>query len=136
MNKVIEMGRLTADPELIHSPNGTVYTRFSIAVNRRGAKEGQQQADFIPCVAFGKTAEFITKYFSKGRMIMLEGSLQQNVWEENGKKHTAYNVSVFGVEFTGEKKDDSGNPYQSQSNNNESQGFMDLGEANENDLPF
>ena len=66
MNKVILMGRLTKDPELRQSQNGISVARFTIAVNRRFAKDGQQQADFINCVAWRQTGEFIAKYFEKG----------------------------------------------------------------------
>ena len=69
MNKVILMGRLTKDPELRQSQNGISVARFTIAVNRRFAKDGQQQADFINCVAWRQTGEFIAKYFEKGSMI-------------------------------------------------------------------
>ena len=65
MNKVILMGRLTKDPELRQSQNGISVARFTIAVNRRFAKDGQQQADFINCVAWRQTGEFIAKYFEK-----------------------------------------------------------------------
>ena len=69
MNKVILMGRLTRDPELQQTPQGTPVCRFSIAVNRRFAREGQQQADFINCTAWRQQAEFVSKWFPKGSMI-------------------------------------------------------------------
>ena len=75
MNKVILMGRLTKDPELRQSQNGISVARFTIAVNRRFAKDGQQQADFINCVAWRQTGEFIAKYFEKGSMFAVTGSM-------------------------------------------------------------
>ena len=74
MNKVILMGRLTRDVEMRQTPNGVSLARFSIAVNRRFAgKDAQQQADFINCVAWRQTAEFVNKYFTKGSMAVVSG---------------------------------------------------------------
>ena len=81
MNHVILMGRLTKEPELRQTPNGVSLARFSIAVNRRFAKEGQQQADFINCIAWRQTGEFISKYFQKGSMIAVVGSIQSRSWD-------------------------------------------------------
>lgn len=104
MNRVILMGRLTADPELRTTPQGTSVSRFTIAVDRRFAKEGQQQADFITCVAWRQTAEFICQYFVKGRMIAVEGQLQSRSWDgEDGKRQYATEVIVDNAFFTGEK---------------------------------
>ena len=76
MNKVILMGRLTKDVELRQTPTGVNLARFTIAVNRRFAKEGQQQADFINCVAWRQTGEFIARYFRKGNMIAVAGRIE------------------------------------------------------------
>lgn len=104
MNRVILMGRLTADPELRTTPQGTSVTRFTIAVDRRFAKEGQQQADFITCVAWRQTAEFVCRHFGKGRMIAVEGQLQSRSWDgEDGKRQYATEVNVENAYFTGEK---------------------------------
>ena len=102
MNNVILMGRLTRDPELNRSSSGKAFVRFNIAINRIG--EG---TDFINCVAFGKTAEFIGEYFRKGRKILLNGKLQMSQYESEGKKVTTYVVVVDSVEF-GESKASSG----------------------------
>lgn len=105
MNKVILMGRITKDPELKHTPQGVSVCSFSIAVNRRFAKEGQQNADFINCIAWRNTAEFITKYFHKANMIAVVGSIQTRTWEDaNGKKQYATEVSVDEAYFTGSKE--------------------------------
>lgn len=104
MNKVILMGRLTHEPELRQTPTGLSVVSFGIAVNRRFAKEGQQTADFINCTAWRQTAEFICRYFHKGSMISLVGSLQSRNWEDNnGNKRTSIDVQVEEVYFTGEK---------------------------------
>lgn len=104
MNKVILMGRLTRDPELSQTPTGTEMARFSIAVNRRFAKEGQQQADFINCTAWRQQAEFICKYFKQGSMIAVTGSIQTRSWDgQDGKKCYATDIVVDEVYFTGSK---------------------------------
>jgi single-strand DNA-binding protein len=106
MNKVILMGRLTADPEFKQTPTGTAVATFTIAVNRRFAKEGQQQADFIRCVAWRQQAEFICKYFKKGSMICVVGNIQTRSWDgSDGKKQYATDIVVDEVYFTGEKRD-------------------------------
>ena len=110
MNLVVLNGRLTRDPELKFGQSGKAYSRFSIAVDRpfqSSADKNSQTADFINCVAFGKTAEFIGEYFRKGRKILLNGRLQMSQYESEGKKVTTYVVVVDSVEF-GESKASSG----------------------------
>lgn len=109
MNKSILMGRLTKDPEIRTTNNQLPVATFTVAVDR-GFKDagGNKQTDFISCVAWRKTAEFISKYFSKGNMILVEGSIQTRSWDDNdGKKHYATEVIVDKAYFTGEKKADS-----------------------------
>ncbi|MDO4689784.1 MAG: single-stranded DNA-binding protein [Fusobacterium sp.] len=104
MNLVVLNGRLTRDPELKFGQSGKAYSRFSIAVDRGfQSDKTTQTADFINCVAFGKTAEFIGEYFRKGRKILLNGKLQMSQYEAEGKKITTYVVVVDSVEF-GESK--------------------------------
>ncbi len=104
MNKVTLMGRLTKDPQMKYTPQGTAAANFSIAVNRRFAKEGQQQTDFINCVAWRQQAEFICKYFRKGSMIAIVGSIQIRSWDgQDGKRQYAAEVLVDEVYFTGSK---------------------------------
>lgn len=106
MNRVILMGRLTADPELRQTPQGTMLARFSIAVNRRFAREGSQQTDFINCVAWRQTGEFISRYFQKGSMIAIEGQLQSRSWDgQDGKRQYATEVVVDNAFFTGSKSE-------------------------------
>ena len=104
MNKVILMGRLTRDPEMRQTPNGVAVCSFSIAVNRRFAKEGQQSADFINCTAWRQQADFICKYFRKGSMMAVVGSIQTRNWSDDaGKKHYSTDVVADEVYFTGSR---------------------------------
>ncbi|MBE6788377.1 MAG: single-stranded DNA-binding protein [Ruminococcaceae bacterium] len=106
INVVVLMGRLVADPELKQTANGASVTSFRIAVDRNFANKetGERQADFISIVAWRQTAEFVCKYFRKGSMIALEGSLQTRSYEDkDGNKRTAYEVVASNVSFTGSK---------------------------------
>lgn len=161
MNRVILMGRLTADPELRQTPQGTTLARFTIAVNRRFAKEGSQQADFINCVAWRLTGEFVARYFHKGSMIAVEGQIQSRSWDgQDGRRQYATEVVVDNAYFTGSKAETntgaSQGAYQSNfgaysapadhgfnqapAHTDYDQGFTDLtlsGDAgSEDDLPF
>ena len=106
-NKVILIGNLTADPELKQTQNGISVTSFSIAVSRRFSSkntENAQQADFINIVAWRNTAEFITKYFQKGKSILVVGSLQTRNWtDQNGQKRYITEVVAEEAQFV-EKK--------------------------------
>lgn len=113
MNKVILVGRLTADPELRQTQSGVASCRFSVAVNRKFADKntGERQADFITCVAWRQTAEFVSRYFSKGKMIVLEGELRNNNYQDrNYPDVTHYNTEVLvdNVEFAGGKNEGGG----------------------------
>jgi len=126
INKVILMGRLTADPKFSQSQSGVASCRFSVAIDRKFADKatGERQADFINVVAFRQTAEFVSKYFSKGKMIIVEGSLRNdNYTDANGVKHYSYNVFADSVSF-GETKSasmaNSGSSYNVPSNNSSS----------------
>lgn len=102
-NKAMIGGKLTADPELKTTPSGTSVTQFSVAVNRR-SKEGEQQADFINCVAWKNTAEFITKYFRKGGSIFITGRIQTRTWQDqSGSKRYATEVIVEQADFVDSK---------------------------------
>lgn len=106
LNKVILMGRLVAAPELKQTPNGTSVATFRVAVERNYAgQDKQRQADFISCVAWRQTGEFISRYFAKGGMIALEGSLQSRQYEDKtGQKRTAYEVIAERAYFCGNKE--------------------------------
>lgn len=108
MNNVVLMGRLTADPELRQTQSGISNCSFTVAVDRRFKNEnGEYDTDFITCVAWRQTAEFVSRYFSKGSMIAVSGSLRTRKYQDkNHSDVTHYKTDVFveSVEFTGEKK--------------------------------
>ena len=105
INNVVLMGRLVATPELRNTQTGLAVTSFTIAVDRSYVRQGEQrQADFINCVAWRNTADFITKYFQKGSMIAVTGSIQtRNYEDKNGNKRTAVEVIVDQASFCGSK---------------------------------
>ena len=108
-NKVILGGRMTADAELKQTPSGVSVCTFSVAVNRKGGKDGDQKTDFINCVAWRNTADFISKYFGKGSSIMLCGSLQKRSWQDNnGVTRYATEVIVDDVYFVDSKGESNG----------------------------
>jgi single-strand DNA-binding protein len=136
MNKVILMGRLTADPELRQTQSGISSCRFTVAVNRRFADKntGEKQTDFISCVAWKNTAEFITKYFNKGSMICVEGSLRTGSYKDKNHDdvtHYTTDLNVDNAEFCGSKSENS---------NTANSDFSDLSEFEEiigdEDTPF
>ena len=105
INKVILMGRLTKDPELRHTGTGTPVATFSVAVDN-GYGENKK-TDFINCVAWNKTAEFVKNWFGKGRMIALVGRISTRTWDgADGRKNYATEVVVKEVSFAGEKRED------------------------------
>ena len=127
INKVILMGRMTKDPELRHTGAGTPVVSFSIAVNN-GYGEGQT-TDFISCVAWNKTAEFVAKYFQKGSMIIVIGRIGTRSWDgADGKKHYATEVVANEVSFgESKRKEETAAPEQEEA-------FTLL--AEDGDLPF
>ena len=127
MNKVILMGRLTADPELRTTGTGVSVCNFKLAVNRRFVRE---KTDFIRCIAWRQTAEFICKYFTKGSMIAVAGSLQTDSYEKDGQTHYTTDVNVEEANFTGSKTDALGN----QSTENSDDSLPPL--PTDDDLPF
>ncbi len=105
MNRVIMMGRIVNDLELSTTPNGTSYLKFRIAVDRNFQKKGEdRKADFFNVTAWRGTAEFISNYFAKGRMILVEGEFQTSQYtDKNGNQATWYELVVENAYFTGEK---------------------------------
>jgi single-strand DNA-binding protein len=105
LNNAVIMGRLTKDPELKTTANGISVTSFTIAVDRKFNKQGEEkQADFIDIIAWRGTAEFISKYFRKGSMIAVQGSIQTRMYEDkNGNKRKAVEVLADEVSFCGDK---------------------------------
>lgn len=113
LNNVILMGRLVADPELRTTNTGKSVANFRIAVDRAYSKGGNKEADFITIVAWESTADFISKYFSKGSMIALRGEIQTRNYEDNsGNKRTATEVLAREVSFCGGKNETSPAPAQ------------------------
>ena len=108
MNKVILMGRLVKEPEVRYSQGAEpiAVARYTLAVNRRFKRQGDQDADFINCVAFGKAGEFAEKYFKKGQMVSVVGRLQVRRWDDNeGKKRWSTDVIVEEQYFAEGKHD-------------------------------
>lgn len=133
LNKVILAGRLTADPELKTTPSGLSVTSFTVAVDRRFGKE--KQTDFINCVAWRQTAEFITKYFSKGNSICVCGSIQtRNYTDKNGNKRTAVEVVAEEATFCeGKKNTAEGAEMPEAEHYTQPEAYA---EADDSDLPF
>ncbi len=113
LNKVIIMGRLTRDPELRQTTSGVPMCRISVAVDRqfKNQQTGEREADFINCVAWRQTAEFITRYFHKGNMILVEGNLRNDNYEKDGVKHYSMTVYVDNVSFCESKNSSQGGGY-------------------------
>ena len=143
MNVVCLVGRLTADPELKQTPNGTNVCSFSVAVDRSYADaNGERQADFINCVAWRQTAEFIARYFRKGQRIGLNGSIQTRQYQDrdSGKNRTAFEVVINNTYFVESKKAEESaqvNRYQApmQTQNAELDDFSNIAD-DDGDLPF
>ncbi|MDR0852858.1 MAG: single-stranded DNA-binding protein [Clostridiales Family XIII bacterium] len=111
MNLVVLIGNLARDPESSVASTGNTVTRFTLAVNRPFRKEGQPEADFIRCVAFAKTGDFVKNYFSKGKKIAVEGTIQTGSYQDkDGKTIYTTDVIVNRAEFV-EKKGDGGGSY-------------------------
>ena len=106
LNCAVIMGRLTADPELRQTPSGVSVTRFTVAVDRGYVKAGEERkADFINVVAWRQTAEFVSKYFQKGSMIAVQGSIQTGSYEKDGVKRYTVEISADNVSFCGSKSE-------------------------------
>ena len=120
LNKIIIMGRLTIDPELRRTGSGTAVTSFSLACDRDfKSQSGEKETDFIEVVAWKNTAEFVSKYFSKGRMAVVEGRLQIRDWTDKaGNKRTTAEVVADNVYFADSKR--------SESNDNQKENFNAL----------
>lgn len=114
INNVTLMGRIAQDLELKHTNSGIAVLAFTVAVDRDYKKDGEErQADFIRCIAWKQTAVFIEKYFKKGRMIGIVGTLQTRTYDDrNGSKHYITEVIAKNVSFTGEKNDKTVSPNQ------------------------
>lgn len=106
LNCAVVMGRLTTDPELKKTPSGVSVVRFSVAVDRGYAKQGEERkADFINVVAWRNTAEFVCKYFSKGSMIAVQGAIETSKYEKNGYTFYSWEIKADNVSFCGSKNE-------------------------------
>lgn len=108
--KLIIVGRITRDVQLSYLPDQTPVVDIGIAWNKK--VKGQDKASFLDCVAFGKNAENISKFFSKGKAILLEGELEFQMWEKDGVKHSKHKMIVFRWEFTDAPKEQATPPQQ------------------------
>lgn len=142
MNKVILMGRLTRDAEVRYSQgeNSTAIARFSLAVDRRFRRDGDEQtADFINCVAFGRTAEFLERFGRKGTKFVLEGRIQTGSYtNKDGVKVYTTEVVVEELEFAGSKGDHSEKPAgkKQEASAPADDGFVDIPDGVDEELPF
>lgn len=136
MSKVILMGRLTREPEVRYS-NGAeplAVARYTLAINRRMKKNGEQEADFIPCVAFGKSGEFAEKYFRKGQLVAVTGRLQVRSWDKDGERRYATEVIIEEQHFAESKNSQ---PAAAEQSKPAADGFYPIDESIEDDdLPF
>lgn len=142
MNKVILMGRLTRDPEVRYTQtNNTLVASFSLAVNRRFARQGEErQADFINIVAWNKTGEFVSKYFRKGQQVAVIGRLQTRTWDDDqGQKHYITEVIAEETYFADSKRDgeSNGNDFASSFGGDvQSSADSEFSVSSGDDLPF
>ena len=139
MNKVILMGRLTRDPEVRYSAgeNALAIARYTLAVDRRFRRDGEATADFISCVSFGRAAEFAEKYFRQGLKIIVSGRIQTGRYtNRDGQKVYTTEVAVEEQEFAESKNAGSGSSHTSQSAPESADGFMNIPDGIEEELPF
>lgn len=137
LNKVILGGRMTADPELKTTQAGVSVLSFTIAVNRRRTKDGEQMSDFITCVAWKERAELISKYFRKGSCICIVGEIQVRKWQDaDGNNRYATEVLVSEVNFVDSKSESQSAPasYMPEAYTAPAAGFEEI--TGDEDLPF
>lgn len=136
LNVVVLTGRLTADPELRHTPNDIAVTSFTIAVNRRFTRPGEEkQTDFIDIVAWRNTAEFVCKYFKKGQLIAVEGSIQTRSYQDkDGNKRKAFEIVASNLQFGESKKDGSSEFSESDSSSKSSPDTASYSSGSDNDF--
>lgn len=141
MNKVILMGRLTRDPNVRYTQGNSsreqmCVARYTLAVDRRGTKDGQQSADFISCVAFGRAGEYAEKYFRQGTKIAISGRIQTGSYtNKDGQKVYTTDVVIEEQEFA-ESKKAAGDQQQNAGYSDASDGFMSIPDGIDEELPF
>lgn len=146
LNNITVMGRLTSDPELRYTQSGIAVASFTLAVERDfSSRDGGEKVDWIDCVAWRHTAEFLTKYFSKGRMVVAVGRLETGSWTDTeGKNRKSVNVVAQNIYFGDSKRDNQntggyqssyGQPAQNTRSANQVQGFTEIS-TEDDELPF
>ena len=136
MNRWIGLGRLTRDPD-VHQSGETKVTRYTLAVDRRVPKGQEKAADFISCVAFGKSAEFAEKYFKKGTQILVSGRIQTGSYKnKDGVTIYTTDVVVDDQEFAGSKNDTPKEEQKAEPNTAGIEGFISIPQGIEEELPF
>ena len=136
MNVVCITGRMTRDPEVRYSQSGTAFASFTLAVDRRFKREGKPSADFPNCTAFGKTAEFLEKYFSKGMKAEVVGRIQTRSYDgKNGKVYVT-EIVAEQVNFAESKGDSAPKSNIAKPQNDPLDGFMDIPDEIDEELPF
>lgn len=145
LNRIIIQGRLTADPELRYTQNQTAVASFTVAVERDYSQNGEKETDFVSCVAWRQGGEFVSKYFHKGSMIVVDGRLQSRKWtDKEGNKRVSWEINAEHCYFGESKRSDSAAEPRSDSNapvpdykGPEQQKFVDLGVGDgDGELPF
>lgn len=138
LNKIIIQGRMTKDPELRHTQSGTAVASFTLAVDRDFKnQDGEKEADFINCTAWKGTAETLARYFTRGRMAIVEGRLQSRKYtDKDGNNRTAYEVVASSVYFGDSKKDGDNQPAPSYATPAASPSFEDMEDEDGSELPF
>ena len=139
LNKAILMGRLTKDPVLTTTPAGLSVVRFTLAIDRRFQRQGEEkQTDFLNIVCFGRTADFVSRYFVKGQLAVVVGSIQTRSWEQDGQRRYVTEIVADEVNFGGSKKDNPNSSSESSetaaSADDADSGFMPLDD--DDSLPF
>lgn len=137
LNKIVLMGRLTRDPELRRTGSGTAVTSFSLAVDRDfKSQSGEKETDFIDIVAWKSTAEFVSRYFTKGRMAVVEGRLQIRDWtDKDGSKRRTAEVVADNVYFGDSRTSEGSNAPAYATPTNKNSDFAEIGEE-DGELPF
>lgn len=130
MNTICVIGRLTSDAEITSTTGGTTVAKYSVAVDRKLAKEGQQDVDFFPCVSWGKQAEFVEKYLHKGTKVVISGAMNLDRQLKDGKTITYPKINVREIEFAESKKD---NESKAENKGND---FLNIPDGLVDELPF
>lgn len=128
LNHIVIQGRLTKEPEIKTTNNGTTLANFTVACDRDYQSGSERQTDFVECIAFKNTASFIERNFRKGQMILVSGRLQSRKWEDrNGNSRTSWEVVTNDVNFCGDKKTENKSPISV---------FADMDDDDGGELPF